>query len=114
ATGDGLAVDETLKTACIKRRNELVSKLQIAVAAVGNENAKLAPIGRVGSARLLRSYITWFRRSPTGCVMRDVCPWAPPPSPARNISTFGKVDGSATSRQSLGVAASRVASRAAS
>jgi len=42
---------------------------------------------------LLRSYITGFRRSRTGCVMRDVCNCAPP-SPARNISTFGKVGGS--------------------
>src|SRR5262249_52290296 len=49
--------------------------------------AKLAPIERLRSARLLQSYITGFRRSRTGCVMRDVCHCAPP-SPALNISTF--------------------------
>ena len=42
--------------------SQLVGKAQV-IAAVGDENAKLAPVGRVGSARLLRSYITWFRRS---------------------------------------------------
>src|SRR5215472_641207 len=37
------------------------------VAAVGDENAKLASFGRVRSARLLWSYVTEFRRSRTGC-----------------------------------------------
>jgi hypothetical protein len=39
--------------------------------------------------------------------MRDVCHCTAPIA-ALNISTFAKVGGSATSRQSLGVAASRV------
>src|SRR5262245_64315331 len=59
------------------------------IAAVGDEDAKLALVGRVGSARLLWSYITWFRRSRTGCVMRDVCHCTAPIA-ALNISTFGK------------------------
>jgi len=92
--------------ASIKRHIQLVSEVQV-VAAVGDEDAKLAPVGRVGSARLLQSYIIGFRRSRTGRVMRDVCHCAAPIA-ALNISTFGKVGGSATSRQSLGVAASRV------
>src|SRR5262249_21166157 len=105
-----MAVDEALKAASIECRIQLVGKLQI-IAAVGDEDAKLAPVGRVGSARLLRrSYITRFQRSRTGCVMRDVCHCAAPIA-ALNISTFGKVGGSPTSRQSLGVAASRLARR---
>src|SRR5262249_23299 len=92
--------------ASIKRPTQLVSEVQVG-AAVGDEDAKLAPVGRVGSARLLQSYIIGFRRSRTGRVMRDVCHCAAPIA-ALNISTFGKVGGSATSRQSLGVAASRV------
>src|SRR5262249_55252979 len=109
ATGDAVAVDDTLKAANIReRRIELVGKLQV-FAAVGDEDAKLAPVGRVGSARLLRSYVTGFRRSRTGCVLRDVCHCAAPIA-AMNISTFGKVGGSATSRQVFGLAASRVGS----
>ena len=46
-----MAVDETLKAASIERRIELVGELQV-VAAVGDEDAKLTPVGRVGSARL--------------------------------------------------------------
>src|SRR5262245_66695012 len=75
-----MAVDETLKAASIERGSELVGEFQV-FATVGDEDAKLAPVGRVGSARLLRSYITGFRRSRTGCVMRDVYHCAPP-SPA--------------------------------
>src|SRR5262249_16960719 len=60
-------------------------KVQI-VAAVGDEDAKLAPLGRVRSARLLRSCTIWFWRSRTGCVMRDVCHSAAPIA-ALNIST---------------------------
>src|SRR5262249_29206030 len=102
ATGDAVAVDDALKPANIgERRIELVGKLQI-VAAVGDEDedAKLALVERVGSARLLWSYVTGFRRSRTGCVMRDVCHCTAPIA-ALNISTFGKVGGSATSRQVL-------------
>src|SRR5262249_52906349 len=98
--------DEALKAVSFKRRIKLVGEVQV-VAAVGDEDAKLAPVGRVGSARLLRSYITGFWRSRTGCVMRDVCHCTAPIA-ALNISTFGKGGGSATSRQSLGVAALRV------
>jgi len=87
ATGDAVAVDEALKTASIERRIQLVGELQV-VAAVGNEDAKLAPVGRVGSARLLQSYIIGFRRSRTGCVMRDVCHCSAPIA-ALNISTSG-------------------------
>src|SRR5262249_17366539 len=76
ATGDAVAVDDALKAAKIEPRIELVGKVQV-VAAGGDENAKLASVGRVGSARLLRSYITGFRRG-TGYVMRDVCHCAPP------------------------------------
>src|SRR5215475_9635279 len=50
-----------------------------------------------------------FRRSWSGCVMRDVCHCTAPIA-ALNISTFGKVGGSATSRQVFGLAASRVGS----
>src|SRR6516225_9759180 len=84
-TGDAFTVDEALKAANIERRIKLVGEAQI-IAAVGDEDAKLASIGRVGSARLLRSYITGFRRSRTGCVMRDVCHCAAPIA-ALNIST---------------------------
>jgi hypothetical protein len=80
-----VAVDDALKAASIERRIELVGKIQV-VAAVGDEDAKLAFIGRVGSARLLRSYITGFRRSWTGFLMRDVCRCAAPIA-ALNIST---------------------------
>jgi hypothetical protein len=83
AAGDAVAVDEALKAASIERCIELVGKLQI-VAAIGDEDAKLAPVGRVGSARLLRSYLLWsyitgFQRSRTGCVMSNVFHCAPPP-----------------------------------
>src|SRR5262249_54257639 len=77
ATGDALTVDEALKAAGIERRNQLAGEAQI-VAAVGDEDAKFIPFWRVGSARLLRSYITRFRRR-TGCVMRHGCHCAPPP-----------------------------------
>jgi hypothetical protein len=72
ATGDAVAVEDALKAAKIEPRIELIGKVQV-VAAVGDEDAKPALVGRVGSARLLRSYIAGFRRSWTGCVMRDVC-----------------------------------------
>src|SRR5262249_53995253 len=65
ATRDAVAVDETLKAASIERHIQLVGKVQV-VAAVGDEGAKLALVGRVGSARLLRSNIVGFRRSRTG------------------------------------------------
>jgi hypothetical protein len=55
-----MAVDEALKAASIERGIELVGEVQV-VTAVGDEDAKLAPIGRFGAARLLRSYITGFR-----------------------------------------------------
>src|SRR5262249_18375317 len=105
SAGDAVAINDALKAVSIERRVKLVGEMQV-VAAVGDEDAKLAPVGRVGAARFLRSYITGFRRNRTG-VMRDVCHCAAPIA-ALNISTFGKVGGSATSRQSLGVAASRV------
>src|SRR5262249_46688817 len=63
--GDTFAVDEALKAVSLERRIELVGKVQV-VAAVGDEDAKLAPVGPVGAARYLRSYITGFRRSRTG------------------------------------------------
>src|SRR5262245_40629328 len=76
-----MAVEDALKAANIGEcRIKLVRKLQI-FAAVGDEDAKLAPVGRVSSARLVRSYIIGFRRSRTRCVMRDVYHCAPP-SPA--------------------------------
>src|SRR5215831_6340995 len=81
------------------------------IAAVGDEDAKLALVGRVGSARLLRSYITRFRRSRTGCAMRDVCHCTAPIA-ALNISTFGKVGGSA--RQAMASPPRASASRSAS
>src|SRR5262249_12882746 len=71
-TGDALTVDEALKAISLKRRIKLVGEVQV-VAAIGDEDAKLAPVGRVGAARLLRSYITGFRRSGTGCVTGDIC-----------------------------------------
>src|SRR5262249_19259936 len=98
ATRDAVAINDALKAVRIERRIQLVGKLQV-IAAVRDEDAKLAPVGRVGSARLLRSYITGFRQSRTGCVMRD-CHCSAPIA-ALNISTFGKVGGSATSRQVL-------------
>src|SRR5215831_1842451 len=85
ATGDAVAVDDALKAVGIERRIELVSKLQI-IAAVGDEDVKLALVGLVGSARLPRGYITDFRRSRTGCVMRDVRHCSAPIA-ALNIST---------------------------
>ena len=72
-----MAVDDAVKAASIEHRIQLVGEGQV-FAAVGDEDAKLASVGRVGSARLLRSYVTGFRRSRTGCVMRDVCHCAPP------------------------------------
>jgi hypothetical protein len=86
ATGDAVAVDDALKAVCIERRIELVSKLQI-IAAVGDEDVKLAPVGRVGSDCLPRGYITGFRRNRAGCVMRDVCHYTAPIA-ALNISTL--------------------------
>src|SRR5215831_12175199 len=68
ATGDAVAVDEALKAVSIERRIKLVGEVQV-IAAVGDEDAKLAPVGRVGSARLLRGYVIRFRRSRTGCVV---------------------------------------------
>ena len=92
-----MAIDAGFKAVSIECGLELVGEVHV-IAAVGDEDAKLAPVGRVGSARLLRSYITWFRRSRTGCVMRDVRHCTAPIA-ALNISTFGKVGGSATIRQ---------------
>src|SRR5262249_30279499 len=106
ATGDALAVDEALKAAKIECGIKLVCEIQV-VAPVEEEKTKVALVGGVGSARLVRSYITGFRRSRTGCVMRDVCHCAAPIA-ALNSSTFGKVGESATRPPSLGVAASRV------
>src|SRR5262249_47166656 len=74
---------------------QLVGKLQV-IAAVGDEDAKLAPVGRVGSARWLRSYITGFRRSRTGCVMRDLYHCAPP-SPALILAQMGSTGAVQTS-----------------
>jgi hypothetical protein len=107
-----VVVDEALKAVRIERRIKLVGEMQV-VAAVGDEDAELALVERVGSARLLRSYVTGFWRSRTGCVMRDVCHFTAPIA-ALNISTFGKVDGSATSRQVLASPPRAAASRAAS
>ncbi len=53
ATRDAVAIDDTLKAASIERVIQLVGEVQV-VAAVGDEDAKLAPVGRVGSARLLQ------------------------------------------------------------
>ena len=54
ATGDAVAIDETLKAVSIERRIELVGEVQV-VAAVGNEDAKLPFVGRGRPARLLRA-----------------------------------------------------------
>src|SRR5262245_32556436 len=78
ATGDAFAIDETFEAARIKRRCELIGEVEV-FATVGDKDAKLAPVGRVGSARLLRSYITGFRRNRAGYVIRDVCHCAPLP-----------------------------------
>src|SRR5262249_45552213 len=51
ATGDALTVNDALKAACIERRIQLVGKLQI-IAAVGDKDAKLALVGRVGVGSL--------------------------------------------------------------
>src|SRR5262245_8857714 len=76
ATGDAVAVEDARKAASIERRIELVGKVQV-VAAIRDEDAKLAPVRRVGPARLLRSCITRLRRSRTH-MMRDVCHCRPP------------------------------------
>jgi hypothetical protein len=68
-TGDAVTVDETLEV--VERRIELVSEVQV-VAAVGDEDAKLPFIGRCRPTRLLGG-TSGFRRSWTGCVMRNVC-----------------------------------------
>jgi hypothetical protein len=60
-----MAVDHTFKAATIKRSIELVGEVEV-VAAIGDEDAKLTLIGRVGAARLRPSYITGIRRSGTG------------------------------------------------
>jgi len=65
-----VAVDEALKPTSFQRCIELVGEVQI-VAAVGDEDAKLVRVGRVGSARLLRSYISWVRRSRVDTGWRD-------------------------------------------
>jgi hypothetical protein len=62
ATGDAVAIDETLKAASIERRIELVGEAQVSTA-VGDEHPKPACIGRTGSARLLRNRLTGFQRS---------------------------------------------------
>ena len=46
-----MAVDEAFKAASIERRIELVGEVQV-VAAVGDEDAKLAPVGRVWAGSL--------------------------------------------------------------
>ena len=46
-----MAVDDALKAASIERRIELVGEVQV-VAAVGDKDAKLAPVGRVGFGSL--------------------------------------------------------------
>ena len=51
-----MAVDNTFKAASIEGHIQLVGEVQV-VAAVGDEEAKFAPVGRVGSARLLQIYI---------------------------------------------------------
>src|SRR5262249_25521092 len=77
ATGDAVAVDRALKAVKIECRIELVREVQV-LAAVGDEDAKLAPIERIRPARLLWTYVTRFQRRRTGCVLRDVCHCAAP------------------------------------
>jgi hypothetical protein len=63
-----MAVDEALKAASIERCIELVGEIQV-VAAVGDEDAKLALVERVGAARLLRSLHSRSHREGTGQVI---------------------------------------------
>src|SRR5262249_34672805 len=87
AAGNVVTVDEALEAASIKRRVELVREDQV-VAAVGDEDAKLTPVGQVGPARLFQRDATRFRRSRAGCVMCNVCHCeAPPCRLTANIST---------------------------
>lgn len=56
AAGDAVAVDDGVKPAPIKRRFQLVGKVEV-VAAIGDENAKLVLVGQVRAIRL-----RWSRR----------------------------------------------------
>ena len=75
--GDVVPVHDAVKAAGIECCVKLVGEPEI-IAAVGKEDAKLPSVGRAGSARLLRSHITRFRRGRSRCVMRNVCHGAPP------------------------------------
>jgi hypothetical protein len=51
SAGDVVAIDDTLEAASIERVIQLVRKIQI-FATVGDEDAKLAPVERVGVGSL--------------------------------------------------------------
>jgi hypothetical protein len=69
ATGDAVVVDEAFKAVKIERRSDLLSECYV-VSAVGDEDAKLSLVGRVGPARLLHSDTNGLRQSEIRCLLR--------------------------------------------